>query len=376
MKNNIYLDYNASAPLRPESRKALLTVLDTSTNAALNPSAVHNYGRQARKFVEDARMQLSTCLNIPPAQILFNSGATETNNTILRFFKELYPDETILVSAIEHPSVLQACENLETIPATPQGLVNLTALEDRLKKEPKVSLVSIMAVNNETGVIQDVSKISRIVHSHGALFHCDAAQAFGKIELDIPETGADFLSLSAHKIGAPQGVGALILGLCGITPILLRGGGQEKSARAGTENTAGIAAFAAAATAAHKDLMPQREHLSKMREAMESQLLNISPEIIIHGQDVPRAPNTSFFSLPGIPSETMMMALDLEGIALSNGSACSSGRVKPSNVLINMGQSPEIASSALRVSTGWATTQNDIDAFLNVWEKLAKRWKK
>ena len=373
MKNRVYLDYNASTPLQPESRNAIFSVLGQK-NGALNASSVHSFGRQGRKSVEDARLAVAQLVNATPELIIFNCGATESNNTVLRFFETQYPDEVILVSAIEHPSVLKAAKSIETIPVDAKGCVDLVWLEERLQQAPQVSLVSVMTVNNETGVIQDVRQIADITHRHGALFHSDATQAAGRLSLDIAEMGMDFMSLSSHKIGGPQGVGALVLGLCGQTPTLLHGGGQEKSARAGTENVAGIAGFGVAARLA-LDGLKDYKRLALLRDDMEARLKNISPDIVFHGKDAPRVGNTSLFSLPGVPSETMLMAMDLEGIALSNGSACSSGSVKASSVLKAMGVPDAQAKSALRVSTGWATTKDDIERFLETWEKLAQRWK-
>ena len=363
MNDALYLDYNASAPMRPE-------VLDVVTNilaAPHNASSVHSYGREGRRIIEQARSDIAAIINVPPAQLIFNSGATEANNTVLHHFA----GEKIAVCAASHLSILDAAEHLVHIPVDENGLTDLTALEDILKTEAP-ALVSIMLVNNETGAIQPVTNISALAKRHGALVHCDAVQAIGRIPVDINALGVDFISLSAHKIGGPQGVGALALGLCGITPTMLRGGGQEKSARAGTENVAGIAGFGEAAKRADMD---QYQSLQKMRDDLETQLSAISPEIIIHAKNAPRVAGTSMFSLPGISSETLLMALDLEGIALSNGSACSSGTVKASHVLLAMGASEDVASSALRLSMGWNTTPSDIEHFIESWSKIYERLK-
>lgn len=357
MNKRTYLDYNATAPLRPESRAAMMAVLDVPHNA----SAVHGFGREGRMIVERAREDVARLVNAPATQVIFNSGATEGNNTVIKYFA----GERILASAIEHPSVLEAAENIGRIPVTAQGVVDLNALEKLLKAE-KTALVSVMLVNNETGVIQPVAEISALAKRYGALVHCDAVQAVGRIPVDIAALGVDFMTLSAHKIGGAQGVGALVLGLCGITPVMMSGGGQEKKARAGTENVAGIAAFGAAAKAAvFLD--------STLHEKLEDGLKKISPEIVIHGADAKRVPNTIMFSLKGASSETLLMALDLEGIALSNGSACSSGTVKASTVLKAMGLPDDIAGGALRISTGWASTEKDIDALLTAWTKIYSR---
>lgn len=360
MKERIYLDYNATAPLRPEAAQAMAQIMATPHNA----SSVHAYGRDARKLVEDARTNVAALVNVPPAQIIFNSGATETNNTVLKYFSQ----ERILVSAIEHPSILEAAPNAEKIPVDRNGIVDLVALE-KLLKEKKTALVSVMFVNNETGIIQPVEEISALAKRHGALFHCDAVQAAGRIKIDVPALSIDFLSLSSHKIGGPQGTGALVLGLCGITPVLLEGGGQEKKARAGTENVAAIAGFGIAASLAD---INEYKKLETLRNNLERELKKTSPDIIIHGETAPRAANTSLFSLPGAASETLLMAFDLENICISNGSACTSGTVKPSHVLEAMHAAP---AGTVRVSMGWNTKSSDIDRFLEVWSKIYQRLK-
>ncbi len=371
MKQRIYMDYNATTPLRPEVREVMLRVMDGPYNA----SSVHSYGREARGIIEDAREKLAALTGAQAGQVIFNSGATEGNNTVIRHFAE----KRILVSSIEHPSVLQAADNLEHIPVTADGIVDLQALENLLKESPAV-LVSVMLVNNETGAIQPVAEVSELAKQHGALVHCDGVQAAGRIPININTLRIDFLTLSAHKIGGPQGAGALVLGPCSETPILLHGGGQEKKARAGTENVAGIAGVGKAAELALKDLEhPQRlEKQEQLRNALEFELCKTQEGMgglppTFHAADAPRAANTSMFSLPGSRAENILMALDLEGIAVSNGSACSSGTVRPSHVLQAMGLSEEDASSALRISLGWATKDSDIERFLDVWSKIHAR---
>lgn len=367
MKTPVYLDYNATAPIRPE----VIEIMTTAMQRAHNASSIHSFGRKARKYVEDARDEIAKLTATPRTQIIFNSGATEGNNTVLQYFQRIYPDEQILVSAIEHPSVLEAAPSAPRIPVTRDGMVDLNALETLLK-DKKTSLVSVMLVNNETGVIQPIKEISNLIHKHGALLHCDGVQASGRIEINIAEMGIDFLTLSAHKLGGPQGVGALCLGLCGITPVLLYGGGQEKLARAGTENVAGIAGFGKAAALAHENLPAYATRMKTLLSPLESELSKIN-NLTIWGKDVERTPNTCLFTIPGIPSETLLMALDLEGIAVSNGSACSSGKVEPSHVLKAMGASNDEASCAIRASFGWDTTIKDVDAFVTALSKILKR---
>lgn len=363
MKRSIYLDYNATAPLRTPAREAMLAALDTPLNA----SSVHGNGREGRKLIEKARVQIADALGIPAGQVIFNSGATEANNTVLNHFK----NERILISAIEHPSVLEAAPQAEKIPVTGAGLVDLPALEKMLQQ--KTGLVSVMLVNNETGVIQPIREIAVLAHRHGALIHCDGAQALGRMPVNMNELGIDFLSLSSHKVGGMQGVGALALGLCGITPVLLTGGGQEKKARAGTENIAGIAAFGAAVDEAMR-YMNHYQQLGQWRDKLENDLKEISPSLVFHGQDTKRVANTSMFSLPGASSETLLMALDLEGFAVSNGSACSSGTVRASHVLTAMGYDKDIAGSGIRISLGWENTQEDIGLFAEAWKKIVRRF--
>lgn len=379
MKPPIYLDYNASAPIHPDSLRIMRTIFESEDgHAAYNASSIHHFGRQGRKYVEDARRQVANLINADTNQVIFNSGTTEGNNTVLRHFADQYPDEHILVSAGEHPSVLQALpnfKNLDIIPLDENGLIDEDKLTTLLEEKERISLISCMHVSNETGTIQDIDTIAKIAHSKGALLHCDATQSAGRIPVDMKKSSIDFLTLSSHKLGGPQGVGALALGLCGQTPTLLTGGGQEKSARAGTENVAGIASFGAAANAALNNLETYQK-LSIWRDKLEQGLKEAAPQTIIHGENTNRVANTCFFSLPGANAQSLLMALDLEGIAISNGSACSSGSVKPSETLKAMGLNQEITTSALRVSMGWATTEHDIDTFLAAWNKITDRLSK
>lgn len=370
MKDRIYLDYNASAPLLPIAADAMIKIMHEPHNA----SSIHGFGREGRSQIETARRHIAALIGTDSEQIIFNSGATEGNNTVIKHFRTQYPKEQIIAGTSEHSAVLEADADLVLSPVDENGRIDLNALEAHLTNGTKTSLVSIMLVNNETGVIQPIKDIADLVHKHGAFLHCDAVQAAGRISVNMQETGIDFMTLSSHKIGGPQGVGALALRLCGETPCLIQGGGQEKSARAGTENVMGITGFGAAAQYALKHLESYQK-LQQFQQKLETKLKAISPSCIIHGQNTARVANTTMFSLPGISSETLMMSLDLEGIALSNGSACSSGTVKPSHVLKAMGKNDDEATSALRLSTGWNTAQSDIDSFLTAWEKIYHRLK-
>ena len=361
--DTIYLDYNATAPMRPEVLDFIAPLLAEPCNA----SSIHSYGRKGRQLVEAAREQVGRLVGTDAAQVIFNSGATEANNTVLRHFA----GERILVSAIEHVSVLESGVDVETIPVTPGGAVDLVALEASLKDKP-TALVCVMLVNNEIGVVQPVAEISALAKAHGALVHCDAVQAAGRIPIDMQALGVDFLSLSAHKIGGPQGVGALCLGICGVTPVLLEGGGQEKKARAGTENVAGIAGFGLAAELVLEGLETYEDTLLPLRRRLEEWVLK-HDGARIYGAGEERVANTVMFSLPGIKAETALMAMDLAEIAISNGSACSSGTVQPSHVLRAMGASAEEALRGLRISMGAGTSESDIERFIEAFEKFIRK---
>lgn len=365
----IYLDHNATTPLKPTARTAMLQVLDRVGNA----SSIHSFGRAMRKIVEDARAHVAALVNAAPKQVIFNSGATEGNNTILRGFA----GTRLLVGATEHPSVLEcaATLNAEKIPVHPNGLIDLDALQSQLTSSPPVGLISVMLVNNETGVIQPVADIAALARAHGAALHCDAVQAAGKIDIDMAKLSVDFLTLSAHKVGGPQGVGALIIAdgatVCRPVPVLLLGGGQERRTRAGTENVSGIAGFGAAALAARADRAAYQS-LALLRDRLERTLRDIHPHTRIFGHDAPRVAGTISFAVPGTSAETLLMKLDLAGIALSSGSACSSGTVKPSHVLASMRATDDEQRAALRLSMGWSTTPADIDRFIAVWHDIVK----
>ncbi len=333
-----------------------------------NASSVHLYGREARKHVETARQKVAALCHVDdPDQVTFTSGATESINTVLSGYR----DKPVLISAIEHSAVLAAAPQANKIPVTSDGLVDIDAYK-KLLREDKPALVSIMLVNSETGVIQPIPELAALAHEAGALFHSDAVQGAGRIDLSLNRLGVDFMSLSAHKFAGPQGVGAIIKRDGLDLPKFMLGGGQEKNCRAGTHNTAGIAGMGLAAEIALKKMKDYVE-IQKLRDDMESRIREISKTIIIYGQNAPRVGNTTNVGLVGIPAQTQMMAMDLDGIAVSSGSACSSGAFKPSHVLMAMGASEEEAKSALRISLGWATTQSDIDRFIEGWEKIVQR---
>jgi len=374
MTNRVYLDWNATTPLRPEARAAMAAAWDL----AGNPSSVHAEGRQARRLIEDARAAIATAVGGVPRNVIFTSSGTEAN--VLALSPGVHkaggqPAQRLLISAIEHASVLAGGrftpEAISKIPVTPSGVVDLTGLRASLAKGGS-ALVSIMAANNETGALQPIREAAEIIHEAGGLLHVDAIQAFGKIPFKLNELTADLVTVSAHKIGGPKGVGALILadGLSGVEP-LLRGGGQERGRRAGTENVAGIAGLGAAVSAAMTGLGSDRERVDSLRNRLEAGLRQ-TPGMVIFSADAPRLPNTALFTIPGLRAETAVIGFDLEGVAVSSGSACSSGKVQSSHVLEAMGFGPNLAQGAVRLSLGWSTTEADIDSCLQAWRKLAR----
>ncbi len=373
MANRVYLDWNATTPLRSEAKAAMAAAWELSGN----PSSVHAEGRQARRLVEDARALVAGAVGALPRNVVFTSGGTEANASALT--PGLHgaagsPVQRLLMSSIEHASVVAggqfAAGAIAKIAVTPSGVVDLSDLRARLASGLP-ALVSIMAANNETGAVQPVREAAQVVHEAGGLLHVDAIQALGKIPVDIRALGADLVTLSAHKIGGPKGVGALVLaeGLLGVDP-LLRGGGQERGHRAGTENVAGIAGFGAAVKAAMGALEADRSRLEGLRDRLEAGLRQ-TPGVIVFSQDAPRLPNTTLFTVPGLRAETAVIGFDLAGIAVSSGSACSSGKVQPSHVLEAMGVGPKLAQGAVRLSLGWSTTEADIESCVQAWRKLA-----
>jgi cysteine desulfurase len=372
MPDRVYLDWNATTPLRPQARDAMAAAWDL----AGNPSSVHAEGRQARKLVEDARIRVAGAVGALPRNVVFTSGGTEANALALTPGLRRGsnpPADRLVVSAIEHASVLAGGrfppQAVETVGVTRSGLADLDHLRAMLSGGPP-ALVSLMLANNETGALQPVADASEIVHAGGGLLHVDAIQAFGKISFDIKAMGADLMTLSAHKIGGPKGVGAVVLaeGVLGFEP-LLRGGGQELGRRAGTENVAGIAGFGAAVQDALGSRDSDAIRLETLRDRLESGLRD-TEGMIVFADGGPRLPNTTLFTVPGLKAETAVIGFDLAGVAVSSGSACSSGKVQPSHVLEAMGFGPELAQGAVRLSLGWSTSEADVDRCLEAWRKL------
>ena len=372
----IYADYNATAPLRPEAREAMLSALEVGANA----SSVHGPGRAARKLVENARSGIAAALGARPQDIIFTSGGTEAAALALHgAVAQLEGQCTLLVSAIEHEAVSRnagtAGAQIETVYVTSRGVLDLDALKERLQDWDHTSkgtpILALMFANNETGVMQPVDDASKLVREAGGLVFCDAVQGLGKSPLNVGLLGVDYLSLSAHKVGGPQGVGALWLRSGAPLKSIVRGGGQERSLRAGTENVAGIAGFGAAVEAALQD-MGRLQSLAQHRDAMENRLVE-QGGVTVFGRGVARLPQTSNFALPNFRAETQVMALDLAGVAISSGAACSSGKVARSVVLSAMDVAPELSECAVRVSFGWNTAPEDFDAVADAWLAAARR---
>lgn len=355
-----YLDHNATTPLRPEVVPAMAECLAQTGN----PSSVHGYGRAARRRVEEARRQVAALVGACAEDVIFTSGGTEANTLALRGCNR----PRVLVSAVEHDSVLKAAD-AEHIPVDADGIVDLGALEALLDGDARPAVVSVMLANNETGVLQPVAEVAAMARARGALVHCDASQAAGKIPVVMAELGVDLLTLSAHKLGGPQGVGALVVsGELALLP-QLAGGGQERGRRAGTENVAGIVGFGVAAEQAASGL----DWVAALRDDLERRAQALVPESRVMGAAAARLPNTTCLSLPGMTSDIQVMALDLAGVAVSAGAACSSGKVHSSHVLAAMKVPAEHAGSAIRVSLGWNSTAAEVERFLAAWGELAMR---
>jgi cysteine desulfurase len=360
--NMAYLDYNATAPVRAEVVDAMVEAMAK----AGNPSSVHGPGRRARVRMDRARALVADAVCALPDEIIFTSGGTESNDLALSGLGA----EQVIISAIEHDAIAKRAHQLgipcTTIPVDGHGVIDLEALAHALHGAPKNTLVSIMLANNETGVVQPVAQAARLAHDHGCLIHTDAVQAFGKIPVDLDQLGVDLMSISAHKFGGPQGIGALVARDVALSPRLL-GGAQERQRRAGTENLAAIAGFGVAV-----QLMGATHGTAALRDHLESEIRAHAPEAVIFGQAAPRLPNTSLIALPDAPSETQVIAMDLAGIALSSGAACSSGKVHNSHVLAAMGAGL-MSNCAIRISLGWQSTPQDIDHFLTAWFSMRAR---
>jgi cysteine desulfurase len=372
MDRRTYFDWNASAPLREEARMAMVNALELTGNA----SSVHAEGRAVRRLVEGARTRVANLVGTDAKNVTFTSGATEANMMALtpalddKGRRSLR--DRLFVSAVEHPSVRSGgrfpVEDVEQLPVNNHGVVDLTAIAASLSRAER-PLVSIMLANNETGVVQPIAQVAEIVHAASGVLHVDAVQGPGRIACDIAALGADLMSISSHKLGGPQGVGALVSrGDIHIAEPLVRGGGQERGQRAGTENVAAIAGFGAAAGVTS---LAEIERVALLRTQLEEGITAITPEAVIFGVGAPRLPNTILFAVPGLKAETTIIACDLNGIAVSSGAACSSGKVQASSVLTAMGVDSELTRGAVRISLGWSTSENEVNRFLKTWKVLA-----
>jgi cysteine desulfurase len=358
-----YLDYNATAPLRPDARAAIVAALDVFGNA----SSVHAEGRRARALIDEAREAVAALVGADPGEVVFTSGATEANTWALSA-----PWRWIAFAGIEHDSVRGPAVGIAAersalaveLPVALDGAVDIPHAGDG-----RGLLIALQMANNETGVLQDVAAAGARAREHGARLHCDAVQAPGRVAIDFKTLGVSTMSLSAHKMGGPKGVGALVVGHGVALPPLLTGGGQEGRRRAGTENVAAIAGFGAAARAALRDL-EDAPRIAALRDRLEAQVRRVTPRAVIVGAGGPRLPNTSSIALPGASAETLVIKMDLAGVAVSAGAACSSGKVGQSHVLGAMGLPAEIAGSAIRVSLGPETTDDDIAAFVAAWTRI------
>ncbi|WP_320201505.1 cysteine desulfurase family protein [Agrobacterium sp. rho-13.3] len=376
-----YLDWNATAPLLPAVRAALVLALDVQGN----PSSVHKEGRAARAALDAARRDVAALVGGQAAHVVFTSGATEASNLVLspvfKMGRAALSIGHLYVSAIEHPAIREGGRfdkaHVTEIAVTADGLIDLAALGAALASHDSTTglpIVAVMLVNNETGIIQPVAEAARLVHAAGGLLVVDAVQAVGRIPVDIEALGADFLIISSHKIGGPKGVGALISrGEVMMPKPLIHGGGQEKGHRSGTENTLAIIGFGVAAAEAARNLETENTRLKGLQVQLEDAMRALAPDVIVHGHDAARVCNTTFFTLPGLKSETGQIAFDIEGVALSAGAACSSGKVGESHVLTAMGHDPKLG--ALRISLGAATTQADIEKAIAAFTKIAGRRK-
>ncbi|MDN5247546.1 MAG: cysteine desulfurase family protein [Wolbachia endosymbiont of Tyrophagus putrescentiae] len=360
----VYADYNATAPISENVKKRILEVLSLGM---LNPSSLHKSGQRARKILQDARDDVYNFISASGnKEIVFTSSATEANNLVMKGLKGYQ----YVISAIEHPSVLNSAHSPILIPVKRDGVVDCVELErilDRLK-ESKV-LVSIMTANNETGVIQPIKEIAEMVHKFGGILHTDAAQSVGKINVNMEDLGVDMLTLSAHKFGGIAGSGVLIFDKKLELEPIISGGGQEKGLRGGTENIVAIAGLSAALHDIPELLLKVQE-VEVLRDQLERELLNLAGDAMIFGKDSERLPNTSYIYMPRVKSDVQLVNFDLNNIAISNGSACSSGKIEPSHVLQAMGATQEQTECSIRISIGWNTTDEDIKKIIDCWRDV------
>ena len=365
----IYFDYNATAPLHKNVIKKIQSLKFEEFG---NPSSVHKIGRNSKKIVEEVRRNILSSLKAKNYDLIFTSGATESNNLAIKGFIKKNNIKTIYSLETEHASVIDVVKSLDIekkfFKINSNGTVNLKEIEDLLSKQTTPFLVSIMFANNESGIINPITEISKIVKKYKGIIHCDGVQSLGKIEIDLDSLDVDLFSISSHKIGGPTGIGALLINTRNNIFPEITGGGQEKNLRSGTENFLGILGFG--------EVINEVKNLTKIcnleiknnRDLLESNLKKLSNEIKIFGEDTDRLGNTCYFAYPSMTSENQVIALDQKGICVSSGAACSSGKVEPSHVLKAMNVHDKYIHSAIRVSLGWDTTKEQIETFLSVWK--------
>lgn len=359
--SEIYFDHNATTPLHLAAKDAMWEVVDVCGNA----SSIHTHGRKVRQYIETARRHVADYFAVTSAQVVFTSGATEANNLVVKGFSG-----PVIVSAIEHESIIRARTDLRICPVTREGLIDLEALEGMLQQTPTPCLVSVMAANNETGVCQPLAAIVEVCRRYQALVHTDAVQVVGKTLVDWAQLGLDYISVSAHKLGGPQGVGALIVNPSKLLRPQQTGGGQERYFRSGTENVIGIVGFGAAIQHCQdNDWVP----VTALKKQLETYLTTTFPQVTIFGANVTRTPNTLNLTMPGVANTVQVMHFDLNKISLSAGSACSSGKVKSSHVLQAMGVPTADINTSIRLSLGVQTTAEEIKHFIQIWEDLYYR---
>ncbi|MFC7290338.1 cysteine desulfurase family protein [Hirschia litorea] len=366
----IYCDYNATAPLRPQSKDAMVMAMEIGAN----PSSVHRLGRSARSCLEEAREIVASAIGACREDLTFTSGGTEANAAILNGVRLQEPLLMPIVCGFEHDAVLAQLPDAISAQVTSDGQIDLVWLEDLLKNWPhegRSPFLSLMLANNETGVIQPVEAAANLIHAADGLIHCDAVQGLGKMPVSVLDGELDYVTLSGHKVGGPAGIGAFYIRAGAPFKATLLGGGQEMGLRSGTQNLIGAAGFGAAVDAALNE-EAKLVTLASKRDNMEARLKSVA-NVTVFGENVPRLPNTSCVSVEGLRAETQVMAMDLEGVAVSSGSACSSGKVKQSHVLASMGVPDELALGAIRFSFGWATIDEDFERASDAWIRAAQR---
>ena len=375
---SIYCDNNATTPVRPEVVEAMMPFYSHDYG---NPSSIHLSGRRARAAVEEARERVAELIGASPEEIIFTSGGTESNNIAIRgALKAVNSPEKIITSKIEHHAVLETVKDIEKsgiaviwLDADKNGAVSFESVAENLNED--TALLTIMHANNETGIIQDMSVFGKLARDSGVLFHTDAVQSVGKIHVDTVSMNVDLLSISAHKIGGPKGSGALFIRSGVELMPTYTGGHHERGLRPGTENVAGIVGLGKVCEIAIEMMAEEEKRIKNIRDTFEQRLSVKIPDVIVHGRDSQRLPGTTNVSFSGIEGEALLMKLDMVGIEVSTGSACASGSVEPSHVLLAMGVKPDLAKGSLRISFGWNNTINDVDEIMKVLPKFVEEFR-